>query len=162
MSIIAILKEALLGSLSSMWTVVKIVVPLMIAIEIIKDLNMLEKIANFLKPLTRFLGTSKYSIIPLLSGLFFGLLYGAGIIIDSVNEGNMKKREVNLVIIFLASCHAIFEDTLLFTEIGANGWLILFSRLFAAFLVTFLASKTKYFKDDNVNMIEVKNETGAK
>ncbi|WDC83667.1 hypothetical protein PL321_13865 [Caloramator sp. mosi_1] len=68
--IIDILKEAFLGSMSSMWTVIKIVIPLMIAIEIIKELNLLSKICGIFKPLTRLLKVSETTILPLFSGLF--------------------------------------------------------------------------------------------
>lgn len=143
--ILDILREALFGSLSSMWGVLKIVIPLMLVIEIIKDLNILDRLSKFLNPIARIIGTSKESLIPLLSGLLFGILYGAGIIIEAVKEGNMDKREVYLVSIFLGACHAVFEDTLIFVQIGANGWIIFFMRLIAAFVITFLASRTKYF-----------------
>lgn len=147
--ILDILKEAAMGSLSSMWGVVKIVIPLMIVIEIVKDLNILDKLSKVIKPITRLIGTTKESLLPLLSGLLFGLLYGAGIIIDSVKEGNMDKREVYLVIIFLGACHAVVEDTLIFTQIGANGWIIFTARLVSAIVITSIASRTRYFKLEN-------------
>lgn len=141
-----VLKEGLMGSLSSMWGGIKIVVPLMLAIEIIKDLKILDKISGVVKPITKVIGTTKDSLLPLLSGLLFGILYGAGIIVDSVNEGNMDKKEVYLVTIFLGACHAIVEDTLIFTQIGANGWVIFFARLVTAIIITSLAARTRYFR----------------
>lgn len=144
--IIDVLKEGFMGSLSSMWGVIKIVIPLMLIIEIIKDLKILDKISGVVKPITRVIGTTKESLLPLLSGLLFGLLYGAGIIIDSVNEGNMHKKEVYLVTIFLGACHAVVEDTLIFTQIGANGWIIFFARLITAIIITSLAARTRYFR----------------
>lgn len=144
--VIDVLKEGLMGSLSSMWGVIKIVIPLMLIIEIIKDLKILDKISGVVKPITRVIGTTKESLLPLLSGLLFGLLYGAGIIIDSVNEGNMHKKEVYLVTIFLGACHAVVEDTLIFTQIGANGWIIFFARLITAIIITSLAARTRYFR----------------
>ncbi len=144
--VIDVLKEGFMGSLSSMWGVIKIVIPLMLIIEIIKDLKILDKISGVVKPITRVIGTTKESLLPLLSGLLFGLLYGAGIIIDSVNEGNMHKKEVYLVTIFLGACHAVVEDTLIFTQIGANGWIIFFARLITAIIITSLAARTRYFR----------------
>lgn len=143
-----VLKEGLMGSLSSMWGVIKIVVPLMLAIEIIKDLKILDKISGVVKPITKVIGTTKDSLLPLLSGLLFGILYGAGIIVDSVNEGNMDKKEVYLITIFLGACHAIVEDTLIFTQIGANGWVIFFARLVTAIIITSLAARTRYFRTE--------------
>ncbi|MBZ4663201.1 MAG: nucleoside recognition protein [Caloramator sp.] len=136
--IIDVLKEAFLGSMSSMWTVIKIVIPLMIVIEIIKELNLLNKICGIFKPLTKLLKISETTILPLFSGLFFGLVYGAGLIIDAAEEGNITKKDMYLVAVFLGACHAIVEDTLIFVQIGANGWIIFCLRLISAFIVTYI------------------------
>lgn len=144
--VIDVLKEGLMGSISSMWGVIKIVIPLMIVIEIIKDLKILDSISGVVKPITKVIGTTKESLLPLLSGLLFGLLYGAGIIIDAVNEGNMDKKEVYLVTIFLGACHAVVEDTLIFVQIGANGWIIFFARLITAIIITSIAARTRRFR----------------
>lgn len=161
MSIVNILLEATKGSLSSLWSVAKIVIPLMIVIELIKELNLLDKICNFFKPLTKILGLSENTILPLLSGIFFGIVYGAGLIIDAAEEGNISTKDMYLVTVFLGACHAIIEDTLIFVQIGANGWIIFFSRLTAAFLLTYIfhiifdKSNTakKLLKEENVDLI---------
>ncbi|CDF58372.1 nucleoside recognition domain-containing protein [Thermobrachium celere] len=138
--LIKILKEAFLGSMSSILTVAKIVIPLMIIIEIIKELNLLDKICGIFKPLTKMLKLSETTILPLFSGLFFGIVYGAGLIIDAAEEGNISKKDMYLVIVFLGACHAIVEDTLVFVQIGANGWVIFFVRLISAFILTYILS----------------------
>ncbi|GFR36648.1 nucleoside recognition domain-containing protein [Thermobrachium celere] len=138
--LIKILKEAFLGSMSSILTVAKIVIPLMIIIEIIKELNLLDKICGIFKPLTKMLKLSETTILPLFSGLFFGIVYGAGLIIDAAEEGNISKKDMYLVIVFLGACHAIVEDTLVFVQIGANGWVIFFVRLISAFILTYIFS----------------------
>jgi hypothetical protein len=75
-------------------------------------------------------------------GLIFGLAYGSGVIIQSAKEGEMDTRSLTLVSIFLACCHAVVEDTLLFVAVGANGWLLLGLRTAAAFVVTMVISRT--------------------
>ncbi|WDC83666.1 hypothetical protein PL321_13860 [Caloramator sp. mosi_1] len=40
--------------------------------------------------------------------------------------------------VFLGACHAIIEDTLIFVQIGANGWIIFIVRLVAAFIITYI------------------------
>lgn len=147
--VLEILKEAFLGSMSSMWGVIKIVIPLMLIIEIIKDLKILDRLYKYIRPLTKVIGTSEKSVLPLLSGILFGIVYGAGLIIESIKEGDMHKKEVYLVGIFLSACHAIVEDTLVFVQIGANGWIVLGVRILMALIVTISASKSKYFKLNN-------------
>lgn len=136
-----ILAEGIIGGLKSVLNIAIIVFPLMIIMEIAKDLNILNKISDFCKPLTKWMGVSKESAFPLAIGLVFGLAYGAGIIIQSAKEGNLDKRSLILVSIFLVCCHAVIEDTLIFVAVGANGFLLLTMRLVTALVLTILISK---------------------
>ncbi len=141
MNIVIFLKECILGSLNSVFTIAKIVIPLMIIIEILKDYNVLNKITKYFKPISKFFGISSNSTFPLVVGLTLGLSYGAGIIIDSAKAGELSKKDLYLVVIFLGACHAVFEDTLLFVALGANGWLLLGFRLVVAILITYFISE---------------------
>ena len=141
MDVTLVLQEALVGSLSSVWSIAKVVIPLMIVMQVAKDYHWLDHLSRYLKPLTDFLGMSKESGFPLMVGLIFGLAYGAGVIVQSAKEGNLTQKDMVLLTVFLASCHAVFEDVLIFVAIGANGWLILASRIFAGLLVTYTVSK---------------------
>ncbi len=141
MDVTAILKEALFGSLSSVLGIAKVVFPLMIVMQVAKDYHLLDHLSKYLKPLTDFLGMSRNSGFPLMVGILFGLAYGAGVIVQSAKEGNLTRKDMVLLSVFLASCHAVFEDVLIFVAIGANGWLILFARIAAGLLVTYAVSK---------------------
>ncbi len=136
-----VIREGFLGGIGSIINIAKIVFPLMIMIEIVRDLNLLEKLADIFKPLTTMMGMSKESAFPLAIGIVFGLSYGAGVIIQYVKEGNLDKRSLTLVSIFLVCCHAVFEDTLVLAAIGANGFLLLSVRILVAFIVTLMLSK---------------------
>lgn len=156
MDIINIFIEALKGSIGSVINIAVIVIPLMIVMQVAKDYKVLDYISGFLKPITNFFNMSKESAFPLLIGLTFGLSYGAGVIIQSSKEGNLSKKDSVLLIVFLASCHAVFEDTLIFVAVGANGWILFGARLFAAILVTYLISRRadKIFNLEEMNVKE--------
>ncbi len=141
MDVTVVFKEGLFGSLSSVFDIAKVVIPLMIAMQIAKDYHVLDYLSKFIKPVTNFLGMSKESGFPLMVGLVFGLAYGAGVIVQSAKDGNLTRRDMVLLSVFLASCHAVFEDVVIFVAIGANGWLILASRILAGVLVTYAVSK---------------------
>ncbi len=134
-------KEVLGLSFSTIITMAKIIIPLMIVTEILKDLNVLDKISNYCKPISKILNISDKSIFPLVIGLILGLSYGAGIIINSSQEGELSKKDLYLLMIFLIACHSVFEDTLLFATIGANGYILLSFRLVIAFLLTYIVGK---------------------
>ncbi|HHD63069.1 MAG TPA: nucleoside recognition protein [Desulfobulbaceae bacterium] len=141
MGILMIFIEGLRGSLLQVWHLALIVVPLMIGMQILDDLRILEKISIKLERIVRFLGISGAGAFPLVVGLVFGLAYGAGMIIHYARQGQLSRRELQLIVIFLSINHSVFEDTLLFVAIGANGLLILFIRFSAAITITIFMNK---------------------
>lgn len=158
MDFVAFLKESTLGSLNSVINMAKIIIPLMLALEILKDLNILNKISELLKPVSKFFGISKESTFPLVIGLIFGLAYGAGVIIESAKEDNLNKKDLYVLIIFLVACHSIFEDTFIFVAMGANGILLITLRLVLAIVLSFSASKIidkmNIKKDNSYNLFK--------
>ncbi len=131
------LKTAFMGILQ----LIMIVLPLMFGIQILKDLNILSKLARLLRPITRLLGVSERTSITLLAGLMFGLSFGAGVIIQQAEEGNFSKRDLYLLLIFLVGCHAVVEDTLIFLPLGINVIPLLVIRIFVAFMITVIVAR---------------------
>jgi hypothetical protein len=86
-------------------------------IEVLKDLKILEKFSKFMSPLTKFLKIKEDASLPLVIVSIFGLFFGAGILFQSVKDGDMDKRSLVIISIFLALCHAVIEDTLIFVAI---------------------------------------------
>lgn len=130
------LTEGLLGSLALVKQVALIVFPLMLILEILKELKVMNRLGTYFEALLKPLGLSREAALPLITGTCFGLSYGAGVIIQSAREGRMTKAELYLLNVFLSINHAIFEDTLLFMAIGANGLLIFGTRFLVAILLT--------------------------
>ena len=69
-------------------------------------------------------GISKGGALALFAGLGLGLAYGAGLILRAKESHEIGEVELFRVALFLCTCHAIVEDTLLFVAVGANGWWI--------------------------------------
>lgn len=150
MSIAAILQEAITGSLKNVMQMAMIVIPLMVLIEVFKDLQLLDRSTSFLNPLSRLIGLNQEGNLPLLAGLLFGISYGAGIIIGCAREGKLQMEDIYIVNLFLVICHSLLEDTLLFAAIGANWIPILIGRLLVACLVcAFWSRWTLRYSDKN-------------
>lgn len=141
MSYTAILIEAITGSISGVLQIAVIVIPLMIFIEIIQDLNWLDKMTAVLTPITRFIGISSEARLPIMAGLVFGISYGGGIIIDSARKGILTYRDIYLINLFLIICHSLFEDTILFAAIGAAWLPILIARIILAVAVCWVVAR---------------------
>jgi hypothetical protein len=145
---LSILTEAALGSFNSIKQIAFIVIPLMIFMEILKDMGVLDRMAQLFSPLVKIYGMKKEAGFPLVIGIVIGLSYGAGIILQSAKEDKLTRRDLYLLTYFLVAAHAVFEDTAIFMAFGVNGPLILITRLVVAAVFTFLASR--WIKHDTV------------
>ncbi|WP_197969821.1 nucleoside recognition domain-containing protein [Mesobacillus harenae] len=113
-----------------------IVIPLMIGIQILKDLKWLAVFSRWMAPVTRALGMKENTSTTLAAGLLFGLAMGAGVMIQAVKEDGVSKRDATIAFIFLVACHAVIEDTLIFIPLGIPVIPLLIIRLVVAVLLT--------------------------
>nr|WP_309101178.1 nucleoside recognition domain-containing protein [Fredinandcohnia onubensis] len=113
-----------------------IVIPLMVVIQILKDLKWLDVFSKWMTPVTKALGMKENTSTTLAAGVLFGLALGAGVMIQAVKEDNVSKKDVTLALIFLVSCHAVVEDTLIFIPLGIPVLPLLLIRLITAIILT--------------------------
>lgn len=113
-----------------------IVIPLMMAIQILKERKWIHAFSKWLAPVTKALGMKENTSLTLAAGLVFGLAYGAGVMIQAVREDGVSKHDLTLAFIFLVSCHAVVEDTLVFVPLGIPVWSLLCIRLATAIVLT--------------------------
>ncbi len=118
-----------------------IVISVMMVIQVLKDLGVLDRFADLVRPLMRPLGIEARGAVTMAGGLIFGLAFGAGVILQQVREQKFTKRELTLMILFLCACHAVIEDTLIFIPLGIDVLPLLAIRLTAAVLLTFLIAR---------------------
>lgn len=141
MIIMDIILDILINLISFIWSIAKVLIPIMIVIEIFKDTKFIDKLSTVIKPVTKLFTISEKSGISLIFGLIFGLTIGAGAVIQSVKDYNIDKRSVFLVTMFLSMCHAIIEDSMLFGAVGANIFVLFGARLISAFFITLVLSR---------------------
>ncbi|WP_090396393.1 nucleoside recognition domain-containing protein [Natribacillus halophilus] len=112
------------------------VFPIMMFIQVMKDLHLLEWFSRKMLPFTRMLGIQPNTSTTLASGVIFGLAFGAGVMIQEARENGVKKKDLYLVFIFLVACHGIIEDTLIFIPLGIPVVPLLIIRVVTAVLLT--------------------------
>lgn len=127
---------SLLGACQLGLKLLLIIVPLVTIFEVLRHMPVFRHLGRTCDPLMAGMGLSRDAAVPLFTGIFLGIAYGAGIIIRVAQEKRLPKREVFLMGLFLATCHAVVEDTMLFVVIGGNGWIMLGVRLVVAILLT--------------------------
>lgn len=113
-----------------------IVILIMIVMQYLREKGWLTILSNKIAPFTRMLGMEKNTSMTLVAGLSIGLAYGAGLMIQAVEEDGVSRRDMYLALIFLVSCHAVVEDTLIFIPLGIPVLPLLVIRLLTAILLT--------------------------
>lgn len=73
----------------------------------------------------------------ILVGVFLGITYGAGILIEEAKGTSLSKKDIFFIGTFLMICHAIIEDTLLFVIFGADFTIIIAIRTVAAIIISY-------------------------
>ena len=136
-----IIYTAFVSSLMGFFNLVKIVIPLMLVIQIAKDFGWMNYITKALSPFTKLIGVEAKAGVTLAAGLFFGLAFGAGVMIQAVKEDGVSKRDLYLVFLFLVACHAVVEDTLIFIPLGIPVLYLFLIRFFVALIVTCIVAR---------------------
>ncbi len=136
-----IIYQYLIGLFNLSWKIFAILLPIFLFLELVQRVGLLIKGYRKIAKFFRFFGFTEEAVAPLLTGIFFGILYGAGLISNLINQQAVNKKQVLLIATFLAMCHAIIEDTGLFLVLGANIFWLTMPRLILAFVVTFLTNK---------------------
>ncbi len=110
-------------------------------LELAREYGVLEKLLRALRRVIGFMGYSSEAGMPWLAGNVFGIVFGAGLIVESVKAGGLTPKQVTLVATFLALCHGLFEDTAIFIVLGANPFWIVVPRIILAVLVTWILNR---------------------
>src|SRR5690625_1929334 len=117
-----------------------VIFPLMIAMQILRELGWLTLLSKIFAPFTRFLGMKENTSFTLVTGMTIGLAFGAGVMIQAVREDGVSKKDMMLALIFLVTCHAVIEDTVIFIPLGISVWPLLVIRFVMAVVITMMVA----------------------
>ena len=121
-----------------------VIVYLLTALQkILTEYGIIEYISRFLKPLMIFFGLSQKTSFLWLVSNTLGLAYGAGIMIEEAEKGEMTKEENDLLNCHIGISHSNLEDLLLFTAAGGAYLWMLLSRWAMSFLIVWGIRVTK-------------------
>ena len=135
------LLKSFLGSLGNLLDLAIIIFPLLIFIEILKEIGIIDKIGKVFSLLMKLLKLPKDSILPVSVGFLIGLTYGAGVIISVGREKNFSTKDLTKILILVGVSHALVEETVIFAGIGANALIVVSARVLSAIVATVLYSK---------------------
>jgi hypothetical protein len=117
-----------------------IMIPVMVLLEILKRLGWIHPIVRFLTPVLKLLGLSPRVGLLWITGAFFGVAYGAAIILREVEEGNLSKEDLEGLHLSIGINHSVVEDPALFMSMGIHPFWLYIPRTTMAMLVVRLHS----------------------
>ncbi len=135
------LLESLGGALLTVGKIALIILPLTVGYQILRDNRWLSRRVSPYGRSFRRLGLGEGALVPLAAGVILGIVYGAGVLIQEARAGRMSPRELFLLALFLCTCHAVIEDTLLFVVVGGDALWMLGPRLVLAVAATGLFAR---------------------
>ncbi|HWI51270.1 MAG TPA: nucleoside recognition domain-containing protein [Symbiobacteriaceae bacterium] len=114
---------------------------LFIAIQVLKDAGWLDRISRWMRPILAPLRLPGEAGLPVAAGLAVGLTYGSGVVLQAGEEGRLTRAELTVTCVFLGICHAVIEETILFSAAGTSGLLLVSVRAVAGLVFAFGASR---------------------
>lgn len=126
-----------LSELKNYFIVFSLITGLIILLDILKKIGVIELVNKALYPVLKFLGIGKEVIPMTVFGMTLGLAYGGGLIINEVEQNDLKKRDVFYALLLMSLCHSLIEDSLLMISIGAHYSGVFIFRTIFALLITF-------------------------
>ncbi len=130
MEITGPLKRGLLSGLSITYTMVKVIVPCYLAIEVIKHFGLIDIISRFCRPFMSIFGLPGEAALCLVAGFFINL-YAA---IAVVTPLDLAPKNITVIALMLGICHSLTLETPITKKTGANAWLLLLVRVVLSLL----------------------------
>jgi hypothetical protein len=112
--------------------VILIIAGINLAIDVMRFFKAFDPAITLLKPLAYINGLPGKASFMWMTGIFFGLAYGAGVLIAEARAGHVDKDSMVRLNLSLGISHSLIEDTALFVAIGASLFWVLVPRMVAA------------------------------
>lgn len=110
--------------------------PFYICVDILKQLNLLDKIGSVFSPLMKLIGLPGEASIAVISGMTLNL-YAA---IAAMAPLDLSLKQVTLIGLFLGIAHNLIIETAVLSRTGVTAISVLMTRILTAFISTFLVN----------------------
>src|SRR5665648_687740 len=87
-----IINEMVNGAITTIFNLLKVLIPLMIIVEILMVYKIIEKVATKLEGFGKIMGMSKNAVFPLLVAVFMVLPMGPGLLLKSIKERPFQEK----------------------------------------------------------------------
>ena len=111
-----------------------IIMGIVTALEIFKNLGWITHVVDFFSPLLRFMGLGRKVGILWITAVVFGLSYGGALIVEEAREEQLTKRELETLHLSIGINHSMIEDPVLFLPLGVGAFWLWIPRLAMALI----------------------------
>jgi Fe2+ transport system protein B len=122
-----------------------ILMGILIVLEVLKVSGWIEPILKALTPPLKVLGLSERVGLLWITGAFFGVAYGAAVIVGEAKKGDLTKEELETLHASIGINHSMIEDPILFMTLGLNAFWLWVPRLIMAILFVHLLRLWQWF-----------------
>ena len=140
-------KDWLRSTLGVVTKMTVLIYTLAIVQKLLAEYGVIRWISRFLKYFLAFFGLPARTSFLWIVANTLGLAYGAAVMMEEVENGNVTKRDIDLLNTHICISHSNLEDLLLLTALGATWYILLFSRWMASFLLVWELRAEYYIKD---------------
>ena len=123
---------------STLLKIVILVNGLLIVQRCLEEFGILKHLTKPLSPLMKLIGLPKESSFLWIVGNTIGLAYGSAVMLQKAEEGQLNKKECDLLNHHLAISHSQLEDPLLFLSLGYSIPVLIIPRVLFAIVVVWL------------------------
>ncbi len=123
-----------------------IVMTVMITLESLRWLGWNKYLFNFFRPFMRILGLPDRVVMPWVTAVVFGLLFGGGVIIEETKRRDLTKAELERLHISIGINHSMVEDPALFLALGLNGFWLWVPKLVMAIVTVQIFRAVDYLR----------------
>lgn len=142
-----LLKEWVITSFWLVLKMVSLIISLSILQKLLNEFGIIAALSKVLGPLMAFFGLGRKTSFLWIVANTLGLAYGAAIMIDEAQNGNISKRDIDFLNTHICSSHSNLEDLFLVSSIGAIWWIVLLSRWCFSFAIVWLLRAYYFVKD---------------
>ena len=121
-------KEWIIGVIHLIIKMLVLIYLLTVMQSILKEFGVIEKLSKFLRFPLKIFGLPQNSAFLWIVANILGLAYGAAVMFQQMEQGNLSKKEAQLLNSHIGISHSNLEDLLLFVSIGGIWWIIILTR----------------------------------
>lgn len=142
-----LLKEWFHSTLGVVVKMTTLIYTLAIVQKLLAEYGVIRWVSGFLRYFLAFFGLPARTSFLWIVANTLGLAYGAAVMMEEVENGNVDGRDINLLNTHISISHSNLEDLLLLTAIGSTWYILLFSRWLASFMLVWELRGEYYIKD---------------